>query len=208
MTKKSSDRRPQLEDYQRALESMQTFMDITADDLMTLAQQAEHYAQLREHESLTIREIMTQPVHVIHADTRMSEAADIMVSKRISGLPVVDNDKKLIGILTEADFLRELGVPFLHPSQNVWETLGSLFSHTPILSESNGPDDFVKNHMSSNVVTIEPDKSVHDAVDLMKQHLVKRLLVSTDGKVEGVVTRSNLVRLFFARYTNQHQQDQ
>ena len=108
MADKSPTQQPLLEDYQRALKSMQTFIDITADDLMTLAQRAVYYAGIRENESIIISEIMTQPVHVIPPDTRMSEAAHILITRRISGLPIVNEEQKLIGILSEADFLRDL----------------------------------------------------------------------------------------------------
>jgi CBS domain-containing membrane protein len=205
MADKSPTQQPLLEDYQRALKSMQTFIDITADDLMTLAQRAVYYAGIRENESIIISEIMTQPVHVIPPDTRMSEAAHILITRRISGLPIVNEEQKLIGILTEADFLRDLGVPFLHPSQNLWQTLESLFSQTPAHITNDRADDLVKNHMTSDVITIQPDKDVHTALDLMKQHLVKRLLVCEDSKVVGVVTRSDLIRLFFARYMQERQ---
>jgi CBS domain-containing membrane protein len=195
-------RQPRREDYEQALQSMETFMDIGVNDLMILAERARHFAGQRAIESHTIRRIMSQKVRVVHPETPMSEAAHLMVSERISGLPVVDDADHLVGIITEADFLRGLGVPAHQPTHNIWQTLESLLGHLAHHAELEGPDDPVSGHMVRDVVCASPENSVHDALNLMKRHRVKRLLVC-DGErhVLGVVTRSDLVRIFFDRYT-------
>ncbi len=63
--------------------------------------------------------------------------------------------------------------------------------------------------MVRDVVCASPENSVHDALDLMKRHRVKRLLVCDDERhVLGVVTRSDLVRIFFDHYTQAGATDQ
>jgi CBS domain-containing membrane protein len=194
--------RPRREDYERALNSMDTLMDIGVNDLMTLARRAAHFASQRAAESLTIERIMSQPVQVVHPETPMSEAAHLMVAERISGLPVVDGADHLVGIITEADFLRSLGVPAHHPSHTLWQTLESLFSHLARHAELEGPEDPVADHMVRDVVCASPDHDAHAALDLMKRHRVKRLLVcDREYHVAGIVTRSDMVRIFFDRYT-------
>lgn len=192
---------PESEDYERALGSMDTYLDIGVNDLMTLAERARHFAGQRATEALTVARIMSQPVHVVHPDTTMSEAAHLMVTERISSLPVVDGADQLIGIITEADFLRGLGVPAHHPTHNLWQTLESLFTHLAHHAELEAPGDPISDHMVRDVVCASPDHHVDDVLRLMKQHRVKRVLVC-DGQrhVVGVVTRSNLVRIFFDRY--------
>jgi CBS-domain-containing membrane protein len=194
--------RPRREDYQRALESMDTFMDIGVSELMTLAQRAQHFASRRVAETLTVNQIMSHPVRVVHPQTRMSEAAHLMVTERISGLPVVDDADQLVGIITEADFLRGLGLPAHHPSHNLWQTLESLFSHLNHHGHLEGPDDPVAEHMVRDVVCASPENDAHSVLDTMKRHRVKRLLICDgDRHVIGVVTRSDLVRIFFDRYS-------
>lgn len=193
---------PSREDYERALQSMDTFVDVGVNDLMTLAERAEHFARQRASESMLISRIMSQPVRVVRPETTMSEAAHIMVTERISGLPIVDDAEQLVGIITEADFLRGLGVPAHHPTHNLWQTLESLFSHLAHHTEPEGPDDPVSDHMVRNVVCASPDHFVNDALELMQKHRVKRVLVCDhEHHVIGVVTRSDLVRIFFDRYT-------
>ena len=193
--------RPKREDYERAVQSMGTFVDVSVDDLMTMAERAQHFAAQRRTESLKISRIMSRPVRVVHPETTMSHAAHLMVSGRISGLPVVDDSGKLVGIITEADFLRGLGVPAHHPTHNLWHTLETLFSHVARHGELEGPKDLVASHMVHDVVCASPDDYIDDVIALMKRRHVKRVMVC-DGerRVEGVVTRSDLVRIFFDRY--------
>ena len=129
MADKSTKPKAVREDYERALQSMDTFMDIEVNDLMTLAERAQYFAGQRATESLKVSRIMSHPVRVVREQTTMSDAAHLMVTERISGLPVVDNEERLVGIITEADFLRGLGVPAHHPTHNLWQTLEVLFSH-------------------------------------------------------------------------------
>ena len=189
------------EDYERALQSMDTFMDIEVNDLMMLSERAQYFAGQRATESLKVSRIMSHPVQVVREQTTMSDAAHLMLTQRISGLPVVDSDERLVGVITEADFLRGLGVPAHYPTYNLWQTLESLFSHLAQHRELEGPEDPVVEHMVRDVVCTSPDHYVDDVVQLMKQHRVKRVLVCNgDRHVVGMVTRSDLVRIFFDRY--------
>ncbi|MCB1877381.1 MAG: CBS domain-containing protein [Chromatiales bacterium] len=194
--------KPVLQDYQRALQSMDTFIDVDANDLKELAERAVHFAAQRSNESIAIAGIMSHPVRTVHPQTTMSEAAHMLVSERISGVPVVDDSGRLVGVLTEADFLRGLGVPTHQPTHNLWQTLETLFTHLSHHGDLEGPDDPVSDHMARDVVCASTNQNIDDVIGLMKQHRVKRVLVCDDErKVLGMVTRSDLVRIFFDRYT-------
>lgn len=201
MSNDPTSRKPRREDYQRALQSMGTFIDVGVDDLMTLAERASHFASQRATESLMISRIMSRPVRVVRPETTMSEAAHLMVKERISGLPVVDEAERVVGIITEADFLRGLGMPAHHPTHSLWQTLEALFSHLAHRGELEGPEDRVANHMVRDVVCASPDDYVDNVIELMKRHRVKRVLIcNRERHVVGTVTRSDLVRIFFDRY--------
>jgi CBS domain-containing protein len=189
-------------EFQQALDSMGTYMDITVDDLMTLAERAELLASRRDTETIGVNRVMTHPVHCIHPQTSLTEAAHLMVSKKISGLPVVGDDERLVGIITEADFLRALGVPSHQPRHNLWQTLEFLFSHLMHHGVMEAPTDPVVGHMIKNVVCVKPERDVHDVIETMKYNSVKRVVVCDNTqRVVGMVTRSDLVRLFFDSYT-------
>lgn len=190
------------EDYIQALKSMDTFIDVTVDDLMALNERAEQFASRRATRSIGITRVMTQPVHTVHSNTPMTRAAHLMVTNRISGLPVVDDNECLTGIITEADFLRALGVPAHQPSHSLWQTLESMLHHLAHHGEPEAPDDPVSHHMAHNVICAHREQDVHDVLEIMKKHMVKRVVICDhQKKVRGMVTRSDLVRVFFDYYT-------
>jgi len=202
MSNSHEPKRPGRADFQQALQSMGTYIDITVDDLMSLTQRAEQLANRRTTEAIGVSRVMSQPVRTVHPQTPLTEAAHLMVSERISGLPVVDDDDKLVGIITEADFLRALGVPAHQPHHTLWQTLESLFSHLTRHGELEAPDTPVTEHMVKNVVCVHPEQDMHDVIEVMKRNSVKRVVVcDNERRVLGMVTRSDLVRIFFDRYT-------
>ena len=202
MSTSDEPKRPGRTEFQQALQSMDTYIDITVDDLMALTQRAEQFASRRATEAIGVRRVMSQPVRTVHPQTPLTDAAHLMVSERISGLPVVDDAGHLVGIITEADFLRALGVPAHQPHHNLWQTLESLFSHLAHHGDLEAPEAPVTEHMVKNVVCVTPEQDLHDVIEVMKRNNVKRVVVcDNERRVLGMVTRSDLVRIFFDRYT-------
>jgi len=185
------------EDFEHALDNMGSIVDVTINDLIAITEKARKHAQLRRTESLLIEKLMTSPVQSIHADASLSEAATILLSERISGLPVVDPANHLIGIITEADFLCAIGVPCHQPAHNFWQGLSGMFSQPLPLHQ---PNENVGALMVRDVITVKPSQTMHYAVETMKQYRVKRLVVvDQHRKPIGMLTRSDLVRVFFER---------
>jgi CBS-domain-containing membrane protein len=206
MSNPQDPKRPGRTDFQQALQSMDTYMDITVDDLMTLAHRAEQIASRRATSAIAVSQVMSQPVRTVRPQTLLAEAAHLMVSERISGLPVVDDAGALVGIITEADFLRALGVPAHQPHHTLWQTLESLFSHLTHHGEPETPNAPVTEHMVKHVVCVQPEQDLHDVIDVMKRNSVKRVVVCDEKRqVLGMITRSDLVRVFFDRYTQPRQ---
>ena len=117
-------------------------------------------------------------------------------------MPVVDDAGALVGIITEADFLRALGVPAHQPHHTLWQTLESLFSHLTHHGEVEAPNAPVTEHMAKHVVCVHPKQHLHDVIEAMKRNSVKRVVVCDENRqVLGMITRSDLVRVFFDRYT-------
>jgi CBS domain-containing membrane protein len=194
------------EDFEHALEDMNTVVDVTVNDLIHLTEKARKHAQLRRTESMLVEDLMSHPVHTIQADASLGEAASVLLSQRISGLPVVNKNKHLIGLITEADFLCAIGVPCHLPTHNLWQTLSGMFSQPVQLHE---PNENVGALMVTEVVTVRSEQTLHDAVEAMKSHRVKRLVVVDAQRTPvGMLTRSDLVRVFFERVSETENGDQ
>ena len=137
-------------------------------------------------------QIMTRPVFTILPDATIVEAANLMLQRHISGLPVVDASGKLVGIVSEGDFIRrsEIGT----------QRRRSRFLKL-ILGPGQAATDFVHEHgckiaeiMTEEPVTISEDTPLADIVALMEKNKLKRLPVVKGEQVVGIVTRANLLQ--------------
>ena len=137
-------------------------------------------------------QIMARKVLSTTPDSTILDAANIMLQHRVSGLPVVDRDGTLVGIITEGDFL--------HRSEIGTERKRNWLA-TFVLGPGKWAEDYVFEHgrkvseiMTRAPVTVPEDASLTTVVELMEKNNVKRLPVVRGGKLVGIITRSNLLR--------------
>ena len=137
-------------------------------------------------------QIMTRSVITVTPETTIVEAANIMLQKHVSGLPVVDAAGKLVGIVSEGDFIRrsEIGT---QRKRGRWLRF--------ILGSGKSASDFVHEHgrkvsevMTKSPLTITEDTALDEIVELMEKNNVKRLPVIRGDKVVGIVSRANLLQ--------------
>jgi CBS domain-containing protein len=137
-------------------------------------------------------QIMTRTVISVTPDTKIVDAANTMLQKHVSGLPVVDATGKLIGIVSEGDFIRrsEIGTQ---------RKRGRFLKF--ILGPGKEATDFVREHgrkigeiMTPQPLTVSEDAPLDEIADLMEKNGVKRLPVMRADKLVGIVTRSNLLQ--------------
>lgn len=128
-------------------------------------------------------DIMTTKVVTVSPGNSIRHAAQIMLDHGVSGLPVVDDEGKLAGIITEGDLLRrsELGLPGI---------AGSLPAEDYIRSHGWNVGDV----MIADVIAIDPDIAVDRVAAIMTENRVKRLPVVEDGALVGIVSRADLLR--------------
>ena len=140
---------------------------------------------------MKVRDIMTTDPVKVTGSTRLKEAARLMVRHRVSGLPVVDDGGKLIGIVSEGDFIRrEAGRERPHGVS----LLDAVFGEgelEPVGAET------VAEVMTRSVVTITPEATVGEAARVMGRRNVKRLpVVDLEGDLVGIVSRADVVGAF------------
>jgi CBS domain-containing protein len=142
-------------------------------------------------------EIMTREVISVGPETPVREIAAMMLERRISGVPVVDAGGHVLGIVSEGDLIRR---PELETDRARTGWLG-LF-----LSEEDRARDFVKSHgrlarevMTKPATCVGPETPLDEVVRLMERLRVKRLPVVENGKLAGLVTRTDLLRAMVSR---------
>lgn len=125
---------------------------------------------------MNVVDLMTTEVIAVSRDTGLREAARLMFRNRVSGLPITQQDGTLIGIITEADFLR-LEVERQEGGRDQVVTVGEV--------------------MSIGVVTIRPEMEIYEAAKIMAVQEVKRLpVVDDDNRLLGVISRADIVSIF------------
>lgn len=137
-------------------------------------------------------QIMTPRLTTVRTDTPISEAAELMLSKRISGLPVVDATGKLVGIVSEGDFVRrgEIGT---RRRRSGW--LEFFVGPGKLASEFVRQEGrTVKDVMTPDPVTITEEAALEEIVQIMEQKGIKRLPVMRGDTLIGIVTRANLLQ--------------
>lgn len=137
-------------------------------------------------------QIMTRPVITVTPETGIADAANTMLRKHVSGLPVVDATGKLVGIVSEGDFIRrsEIGTQ---------RKRGRFLKF--ILGPGKAASDFVQEHgrkvseiMTPDPLAITEDTPLEKIVELMEKNHIKRLPVTRDDTIVGIVSRSNLLQ--------------
>jgi CBS domain-containing protein len=137
-------------------------------------------------------QIMTRPVISVSPESSIADAANIMLQKHVSGLPVLDATGKLVGIISEGDFIRrsEIGTERKR-GRFLKFILGSGKAATDFVHEHGGK---VGEIMTSEPLTITEDTDLEQIVRLMERNSVKRLPVTRGDQVVGIVSRANLLQ--------------
>ncbi|NLM42865.1 MAG: CBS domain-containing protein [Clostridiales bacterium] len=117
---------------------------------------------------MKIRELMTTDVRTIPSNATIKDAAEIMHNINVGSIPVVDNNNKLVGIVTDRDIVLRS------------------------VAKGQDPNIKVSDVMSRDIKTISPDTDVHEAADLMAEKQIRRLPVVDNGNLVGIVSIGDL----------------
>jgi len=137
------------------------------------------------------KDVMTSTVISVQPNATILQAARQMLQHHISGLPVIDHDGELVGILSEGDFLRRRETGTERRRSRWLEFLMGPGRLAVEYSQSHGSK--VTEVMTTNVHTVTEDTNLEDIVELMERRRIKRVPVMLGKKVVGIVTRSNLM---------------
>lgn len=118
---------------------------------------------------MLVRDIMSKDLVNLNSEDSIERAAQMMRQFDVGAIPVCDNSKKLVGIITDRDI-----------------TLNS------VASGANANQQKICDHMTSNPVTGSPDMDVHDAVRMMSRHQIRRLPIVENNNLVGIVSLGDI----------------
>lgn len=153
---------------------------------------------------IKVKDAMQTDVITVKRNSKIHDAARVLRENRISGAPVVDDEGKLVGVISEGDIMRLIEVH--SPSLNLLMPSPLDLLELPVRMKHEYDEIakgirkaammLVEEIMSDRVVTVHPDASISDAAELMDQHDVKRLPVVEDGELVGIITRGDIIGAF------------
>ena len=146
------------------------------------------------------RDVMVSPVVTVKASASVKEVAKLLLERHISAVPVVDDQGKVIGIVSEGDLLHraEAGTE----QRRSWWLLG-LTGEITLLEE------YVKAHarkvadvMTTKVISAAPETPLHQIAELLQANSIKRVPIEKNGQLLGIVSRANLVQVVAADWVS------
>lgn len=142
------------------------------------------------------KDIMTKNVVTVTPDTLIEDIVKLMIKHHISGLPVVDDSGKMVGIVSEKDLiLKERGFPFsVLRVPGLVDRLISLDDFTEEVAEVRKKTAAAV--MTTDIITAHPDDNVGHVAWEMVQTNHNRIPVVEDGVLVGIITRADIVRLY------------
>jgi len=139
-------------------------------------------------------DVMVDQVITIRPDSSVQDAAAALVANQISAMPVTDADRRLLGIISEADLLRrpETQTERRRSKWLEWLTSAEILAEEYVKTHSRRVSDV----MTRNVIVAQPGTPLREIATLLEQNRIKRVPIVDDGVLVGLVSRADLVRAF------------
>lgn len=180
-------------DIIQAMKAIHGYVDITPGDFKQIYQVAYEMAVKRLLDTVTAAQLMSGNVLVVEQAMSLIQAAALLAEKQVSGAPVVDDKNKLIGVVSEKDFLEEMGFGYnpsfmqiaTHCLHNKGCMIGNLHGRT------------VADIMTKPVISGTPEMTIDSISSIFKDQKINRLpIVDVKGGIVGIVTRTDVARAY------------
>lgn len=178
------------EDFRAALKEMHGYIDITEEDLVKIYGLALEHARRRVMGNVLVDEVMNKGVISIQAEAHIHEAESLLFRHRISGLPVVDKENRVVGVISEKDFLYRMEDPELF---TFMDRLKHYLHQKELQRKIKG--DTVGDVMTRPPITVRENTTVNRVATLLVEKGINRVpVVDVEGKLVGIVSRNDLVK--------------
>lgn len=147
---------------------------------------------------MLVKDFMIQDVYVARPTFTLKQLLQLFIENRIGGVPIVDDDNKLISVVSDGDILR-----YLAPKESVFK---DYFTYVPVLPRKNLDEtvasklnDTVSNLLRNNqITTLSPEDHLEDAIKVISQHHFKKVpVVDADNRVVGIISRGDALRTLY-----------
>lgn len=182
------------DDIYKAMKEIPGYLDITTGDFKDIFLHAFKHAIERVFHSIKAKDIMTKKVVSVTRQTTLKQVAEIMAEHEISGVPVVDNEKHVIGVISEKDFLSRMSEKKITTFMGVLaECLRS--QGCAVVSIRDGKAEDI---MSFPALTVKEDALLVEITGLFTEKVINRVpVVTPEGCLTGIISRGDIIRTSF-----------
>ncbi|MBL8265839.1 MAG: HPP family protein [Steroidobacter sp.] len=182
------------EDLDAVLKRYNQVLDVSRDELEDILHMAEMNAMERRMSELRCADIMTHDVITVEYGTHLEDAWQLMRRHRVKALPVVDRQRRIIGIVSLADFMRHADID--RSAEDLRERLQSLIKRTGI-THSAKPE-AVGQIMCAQVRVASAERSVAELMPIFSEHGHHHIpVIGLDNRLAGIITQSDFVRALY-----------
>jgi len=179
------------EDLRAALREVKTYIDVTEEDLKKIYDIALRHAKERLALKIPVKDVMTLTVIAVKEDSDINEAARLLSEGNVSGLPVVDNEESVMGVITEADILSAAGMEKEYRFKDI---LRHILGEPP---REKKKGDKVKEIMTVPAITTKSETDIREVAGILDEKRIKRLpVVDDENRLIGIISRADIVRAY------------
>jgi CBS domain-containing membrane protein len=181
-------------DIREAMKEIPGYLDITPADLKEVYSCAYRHAFKRITDSVKARDLMTATVYTVQRDTLLRDVAEIMAKNGISGVPVIDADMRVMGIISEKDFCSSMGD---HGAKSLMAVIADCLQNqgcfAMTIREKKAED-----IMTRPAITVSTDATLTQIKAVLADHNINRVpVIDSQGHLVGIISRADIVRFAF-----------
>ena len=174
-----------------AMKKISGYIDITPGDFKEIYKIAYRITVERLAQSRMALDVMTPDVVSVMADTPLHETAATMARHNVSGLPVMNANHELLGVVSDKDFLKKLGGADIRSFMHLLAE--RLRGKVPAIADLK--DKKAQDIMTAPAVTVEETTSVSEIAKLFEERNINRVpVLDQNGQLAGIVSRADLIR--------------
>ncbi len=184
------------DDIYEAMKDIPGYLDVTPGDLKEIYAHAYHHAFERIACSVRASDLMTRKVHAVNKETPLRDVAEIMAENEISGVPVVDTNRHVVGIISEKDFCAHMGD---RRAKSLMQVIADCVKDRGCLAMTI-QDQKAEDIMTAPVMTVREDTVLMEITAVLHNNNINRIpVVDPKGCLVGIVSRADIVRASFEK---------
>jgi len=182
------------DDIYEAMKEIPGYLDVTPGDLKEIYAHAYRHALARIACSVKASALMTRTVHAVKQDTPLEEVAEIMARNEISGVPVLDESRRIVGIISEKDFCSNMGD---QQARSLMGVISECLENRDCLAVTLRAQK-AGDIMTSPAVTVHEETTLREITTILTENNINRVpVVDRRGILAGIVSRADIVRVSF-----------